>query len=295
MSIITYPLNGVMYDATDAETYLCTRKSGVYSADECFGAEVTGNRTVVIGPGLAWISNKQFAGKSVVSNAREQIEIPTADGALPRIDRIVLRYDKAANASVIALKQGAPASSPQPPAVQQGELIYELGLYTVYVAAASLTVSMADVTSTMLDESVCGLMTDGVTGLPTQRYEDQWVALMERLNEIMGGVAGVTSVNGKMGDVVVGAQVLRFTFPASGWTQGEDAAYRQTVSVAGVVDNDGYDADADLEGTTAEDAEAILEAWSLLGRIVAGNGTVTAYAYGYAPDIDVPIMLRRIV
>ena len=31
MSIITYPLNGVVYSAEDVATYLCTRTSGVYS------------------------------------------------------------------------------------------------------------------------------------------------------------------------------------------------------------------------------------------------------------------------
>ena len=29
MSIITYPLDGPTYSASDAETYLCTRTSGV--------------------------------------------------------------------------------------------------------------------------------------------------------------------------------------------------------------------------------------------------------------------------
>lgn len=33
MAIITYPLNDVEYTAEDAETYLCTRTSGVYAAE----------------------------------------------------------------------------------------------------------------------------------------------------------------------------------------------------------------------------------------------------------------------
>ena len=33
MSIITYPLNGVTYDAEAVSTYLCTRTSGVYAKD----------------------------------------------------------------------------------------------------------------------------------------------------------------------------------------------------------------------------------------------------------------------
>ena len=36
MSIITYPLNGVVYSAEDVATYLCTRTSGVYSKETNF-------------------------------------------------------------------------------------------------------------------------------------------------------------------------------------------------------------------------------------------------------------------
>ena len=103
MAIITYPLNGITYDATDAETYLCTRTSGVFSADGQFQASVTGNREVTISPGIAWINNTDYAGKSVVSTSDVAITIPIANGELPRIDRIVLRFNKSANASSIVL------------------------------------------------------------------------------------------------------------------------------------------------------------------------------------------------
>ena len=41
MSIITYPLNGVTYDAEDVSTYLCTRTSGVYAKDTNYAVSVT--------------------------------------------------------------------------------------------------------------------------------------------------------------------------------------------------------------------------------------------------------------
>ena len=34
MAIVTYPLNGITYNAEDAETYLSTRISGIYAADD---------------------------------------------------------------------------------------------------------------------------------------------------------------------------------------------------------------------------------------------------------------------
>lgn len=183
MAIVTYPLNGIDYDASNAETYLCTRTSGVFSADGNFQARVTGERRVSISEGLAWIQNKQFAGKSVCNTELVAVEIPLADGTRPRIDRVVLRFDKAANASSIVLKQGTPSSTPAAPAVERTELVYELGLCTVYVPASSTIVSAGDVTSTLLDETVCGLMRDGVTGIPTAQLQEQVEALLSDLRK----------------------------------------------------------------------------------------------------------------
>lgn len=163
MAIITYPLNGVTYDASDAETYLCTRTSGVFAAENMFAAELTGDREITIGSGLAWIKNSEFSGKSIAVKDPVVLTIPTADGALPRIDRIVLRFDAAAGKSELMVLKGTPASSPAAPAVSRTELVYDLGLYTVNVPAGSLAVTSGDMVSTMEDKNVCGLMRDGVT------------------------------------------------------------------------------------------------------------------------------------
>lgn len=129
---------------------------------------------------MAWINNGTFKGKSVVSTENVSVAIPIADGALPRIDRIVLRFTKSTNESTFEVKTGTPASSPVAPTLTRSELLYELGLYTVSVPAGSLTVSAADVTNTMLDESVCGLMRDGVTGLPTGTLQSNMKLLSSR-------------------------------------------------------------------------------------------------------------------
>lgn len=163
MAIITYPLDGVTYGAQDAETYLCTRSSGVFFQEETFEAAVSNTRQISIGPGLAWMRNEEFCGKSVCSKDTEYLEIETADGALPRVDRIVLRFDKTLNASTIAVKKGTPASVPAAPALERDALVYELGLYTVSVPAGSISVAESDITDTRKDSAVCGVMSDGVT------------------------------------------------------------------------------------------------------------------------------------
>lgn len=163
MAIITYPLDGVTYSASDAETYLCTRSSGVFFDEGMFQATITGNREISIGRGMAWVRNDEFKGKSIVNEEAAAVLIDTADGALDRMDRIVLQFDQVKNASFITVKKGTPQTNPEPPEVIQTPLLYELGLYTVRVRAGSLTVLESDIFNTMADESVCGYMRDGVT------------------------------------------------------------------------------------------------------------------------------------
>lgn len=168
MSIITYPLNGVTYGAEDVSTYLCTRTSGVYSRDSNFSASITGAREITISPGLAWINYDDFKGVSVCSREDTILTVPAADSTLDRIDRVVLQFDTDANATVCKLKPGTPAADPAAPAILQNHRQYELGLCTLRVRAGSAAITAADLTDTRLDEDLCGIMRDGVTGIPTE-------------------------------------------------------------------------------------------------------------------------------
>lgn len=177
MSIITYPLDGVTYSAEDVATYLCTRTSGVYAKDSNFAASITGTRQVTIAPGLAWINYDDFKGVSACSWENTVLTVPDADNTLNRVDRVVLQFDTASNLTAIRLKTGTPAVAAQPPDILQNHNQYELGLCTISVPAGSAAISAADITDTRADETVCGLMRDGVTGIPTQQLVAQWQAM----------------------------------------------------------------------------------------------------------------------
>lgn len=176
MSIITYPLDGVTYSAEDVATYLCTRTSGVYAKDSNFAASITGTRQVTIAPGLAWMNYDDFKGVSVCSRENTVLTVPDADNTLNRVDRVVLQFDTASNLTAIRLKTGTPAVAAQPPDILQNRNQYELGLCTISVPAGSAAISAADVTDTRADEDVCGVMRDGVTGIPTEQLIAQWRA-----------------------------------------------------------------------------------------------------------------------
>lgn len=193
MPITTYPLNGIEYDSHDAETYLCTRTSGVYSSNNNFAISITGSRQVTISPGLAWINNGNFRGKSVVNTAPENVSIPVADGTLNRIDLIVLRFDASANKTVFAVKSGEPAISPVAPKVSRETELYELGLYTISVTSGSVSIIESDISSVMLDETYCGIMRDGVTGIPTAQLQTQAEALITELRQHFGAIVGANA------------------------------------------------------------------------------------------------------
>ena len=182
MSIITYPLDGVTYSAEDVATYLCTRTSGVYAKDSNFAVSITGTRQITIAPGLAWINYDDFKGVSVCSREDTVLTVPDADNTLNRVDRVVLQFDTSSNLTVIRLKTGTPAVAAQPPDILQNHNQYELGLCTISVPAGSAAVTSADITDTRTDEAVCGVMRDGVNGIPTAQLQAQALAMMTQLS-----------------------------------------------------------------------------------------------------------------
>ena len=179
--IVTYPLNGIDYNAEDAQLYTCTRTSGVYSAENEFLVVSVSGRTVEIGDGRAWISPSKFLGMATAIKGQESVSVPTADGLLPRKDLIVYRWDKAKNKCYLYVISGSPSTNPELPAISRTEEIYDLGLYEVLVPPSSVEVDPGNITSVMMDESLCGLMRDGVTGMPTGQVQQQAI---EKINSI---------------------------------------------------------------------------------------------------------------
>lgn len=168
MSEITiYPLDGIEYDAADAAGYTATRTSGVYSSDNDFTVTAAGGYDVTVSAGQAWICPERFVGYSVIKRNADTLTLPIADGRLPRIDRVVLRYDAATLKGDLTILQGTPASTPIAPAISRTAAVYDLCLAEIRRPAGSTAITVGDITDTRLDETLCGIMRDGVTGIPT--------------------------------------------------------------------------------------------------------------------------------
>ena len=175
--IITYPENGIQYYADDASGYLSTRLSGVYSADEDFAVTANGDLTVSVSAGQAWVHPARFRGRSIIMEQPETVTLTAADAVRSRIDRLVLRYDAAARKTSLTVLTGTPDSaSPTAPEITRTALVYDLCLAEIRRPAGSTEITAADITDTRADEDVCGVMRDGVTGIPTEQLVAQWQA-----------------------------------------------------------------------------------------------------------------------
>ena len=179
--IVLYPANGFDFDAADVAAYLAGRTSGVFSSAEDFPVTAAGGLTVTVGAGRGWVHPSRFTGYSITKREADTLALPLADQALPRIDRIVMRYDAGARAASLQVLQGTASSTPTAPAISRTELIYDLCLAEITRPAGSTSITTGQITDTRLDEALCGIVRDSVTGIPT---DELLAAARERINAL---------------------------------------------------------------------------------------------------------------
>lgn len=179
--IVLYPANGYDFDAADVAAYLAGLTSGVFSGDEDFPVTATGGLKVTVGAGRGWVHPSRFTGYSITKREADTLTMPLADPSLPRIDRIVMRYDAGARAASLQVLQGTASSTPTAPAISRTELIYDLCLAEITRPAGSTSITTGQITDTRLDEALCGIVRDGVTGIPT---DELLAAAKERINAL---------------------------------------------------------------------------------------------------------------
>ena len=179
--IVLYPANGFDFDAADVAAYLAGLTSGVFSGAEDFPVTAAGGLKVTVGAGRGWVHPSRFTGYSITKRESDTLTMPLANPSLPRIDRIVMRYDAGARAASLQVLQGTASSTPTAPAISRTELIYDLCLAEITRPAAAASITTGQITDTRLDEALCGLVRDGVTGIPT---DELLAAAKERINAL---------------------------------------------------------------------------------------------------------------
>ena len=175
--MICFPLNNTDYEADALGAWFATRTRGVFSADDHFAVSTNNDMTVTVSGGLAWLLMSDYWGTVVLETDPKTLTIDTADGALARVDAICIQLDKNANLAKVTVKKGA--YSPQPPVVTapaRNQDYDEIYVAAVTVRAGTTSILPTDITDLRLDETYCGVMRDGVSGIPTQALQDMWTA-----------------------------------------------------------------------------------------------------------------------
>ena len=187
--MICFPLDNMPYEAKDMGTYLATRTRGVFSSDGNLAVTPgESGLSVSVSPGLAWLKWSDFWGVAALQAQALTLDLDTADGALKRIDAIVCRLDKVNNLAEIVVKKGSFSSSPVLLPPVRDTNYDELYIATILIDAGIVSISASAITDQRLNEEYCGLMRDGVPGIPTAQLQTQVQQLIDHLRDEINGV-----------------------------------------------------------------------------------------------------------
>lgn len=265
----SFPLENTAYTAEDAQLWFATRQSGVYAGTH-LGVTANGTMAVTLGTGIAWLHYADFAGCVYGNTVGKALTVELAAAQYARIDRVCIRLEILNNKCYAYIKKGTAAASPAAPALQRDASAYEISVAQIAVAAGATAINAGNITDERLDETVCGLMRDGVTGIDTSVLQSQYNAILAELKANLQSVYdGVEKVN---------VTEYSATLTVAGWT-GNAAPYTQEATVAGILASDSPFVDVDMSSlTTADDMTAAQDAFGMILKATAEAGKITFVA-----------------
>ena len=248
--MLCYPLDNTGYEAEGLGLEHVTRTRGVYSADGNLSVSTGGGMNVSVSPGVCFLKMGPYWGVTCLQKDTLSLPIQTADGTLSRKDAVVARIDKVANIAEIVVKAGTPASSPALPSIVRDNDYDEIYLASVTVGAGVVEITADAISDLRLDESVCGLMADTAAKIPTDVYDTQIKAFLQRvaseLNQLNAGTASMMrstyDPQGRQSDIFKEidkvSNIYYATLTLSGWTacgstdQANGLLYQQTATLS---------------------------------------------------------------
>lgn len=185
--MLAFPLDMTTYSAKALGAFCGVRTRGVLSADNNLVLTSSGGMNVSLSPGLGWLKMSETWGVVVDVEETQNFTIADADGSLNRIDSIVLQLDKISNTGGAVYKQGSFASSATPPATVRDDYYDEIALFYINVPAGTTEITAANIIDKRLDETVCGLVRDGIERIPTETLLAQSQAVFDAWFERIKG------------------------------------------------------------------------------------------------------------
>lgn len=142
-----------VYNATDFASYFGKLVSnGIFYASPT-NLQVTAGSgmQVVVLAGSAWINGYAYENTDTL-----ELDIATADGVNPRVDRVVVRWSAVERSIHLAVLTGMATASPVAPALTRNNDVYELGLADIVLAKGVVVIVAQNITDTRLNTSLCG-------------------------------------------------------------------------------------------------------------------------------------------
>lgn len=165
------------FDAGDFSKYFSTLiKNGIFP-NPSSNFQIMGdqnNMTVKAEAGLAWVNGHLAYDDSVYI-----LKIDTAESALDRIDRIVLRLDTLERCIKWVVKKGDFSGNPTPKPLQRDADAYEIAIADVRVNHGATSITQSAITDLRMNTELCGWVTGTVTQIDTTtlfNQLEQWKA-----------------------------------------------------------------------------------------------------------------------
>lgn len=110
-----------------------------------------------VNAGYAFINGYAFRNPATLS-----VTLDTAEGALNRVDRVVVRWDLPQRDMYIAVLKGTPSAKPTATTVTRTTEIWELALADIYVGKGVTRIQTQNITDQRFNSAVCGIVTGTV-------------------------------------------------------------------------------------------------------------------------------------
>lgn len=208
-------------DRKYGSTFLAAREAalvsnGIHNTE--LGLTPAGGMTLTLAVGRGWIN-----GYFYLNDTPKTLTLATANGSLPRVDSVVLRWsidERKITAQVIT---GTASAAPAAPALVRSTSTYDLKLYEIRVPAGTTELTMDMITDTRLDGEACGIVSGTLGEIDFDEYyrymRSQFDTFMDSLEGVLGeDTAGnlLLQINEVKGDVDALETVHTLTHAKSG-------------------------------------------------------------------------------
>lgn len=180
MPIKSGPFNGIdrAWRAEDFTSYFSSFIGNGVFPNPSTGLQVVegDNMTTVVKAGKGWIN-----GYFLFNDSEYVLQHDNADGALKRMDRVVMRLNHLTQQIEILIKKGSFSSNPVAPVLQRDTDYYELALADVLISSGTTQITQANITDLRVNKELCGIVHGVIDQVDTTTIFNQYQDWYEQM------------------------------------------------------------------------------------------------------------------